>query len=233
VTLSRRSFAKWLLATAAALLMPSCKREDEMPIGDLFLKEDWTLQDRQILRLEMNKIETAASLVSGWVGSGTDPHFKYFTAEQAKFTFVPLGYGSIVTTAAQNINNNTKTAISLGDFAQSLGADIIWDSASPTKIGLGGAIGGRTYAFCGDLWWANNSAGYRALYVDEYDKDDNRLWGKTIHQMPPASGKETAYSFSGTSTLKTVVSYMIFSAQQTSGGVLSLGSFRVHLWRVH
>jgi len=140
-----------------------------MRLGNLFAKlgagETLTPGELNELRLQMNNLQSTASIVSKWVAAGkTDAYLPYMDAVRGRFDFPPLETARWRRINAQTVAHNTWTEVEWNEETWNTTGFFSWDSGTPANFTHPSVVGyNRGYLFAGFVDWSANSTGDRCV----------------------------------------------------------------------
>lgn len=169
------------------------------------------------LRFIAQDIDRVRNVVGGWIGADGQPNTRHIRARFGYFDVPPIDGAYFVRSAAQSINDSTETVLAFGSSV-----DSEFFKFDGTTIRLG-ASSGHTLGIFGNVQWATNSTGRRAIHLNIYNINDTLLAGTTLHSFS-AQSVDTTFPFSGSYYLPDVYAahHAKVTVIQTSGGALNM-----------
>ena len=194
-------------------------------IARLARGEQLTLAEIEELRYELNAMQAVKNTVSSWIGADGSLSVPFLRAEQAEFQIMPLGLLYLGLQGAQSIPNDVATPVSF-EVSRATSPYFNWESATPTRI-TWATPKCRPVLFLGMAEFAANSTGRRAVHINQYDASDTLLSGATLISIQPDTSLIATIPFASPFLMEALTSYIKATVQQTSGGALDLGFFRL------
>ena len=208
-----------------------------MQLGDVLKKiannSELTPQELDFITRSGNETQQRNSQVSEWVGFDNKANFKNATFSQANFAELPLSFFYFRSSTNQSISNS---AFQIIDFDENLiissPAYFSWSSATPSKIFINQTLASRGVVLYGQIQFASNSTGRRAVKVVSHLESGTEIDSLVAVQVSPVSTFPTIASFCVPFFVNKDTSYLTMQVLQTSGGALDMEAINIGIMLV-
>ena len=181
-------------------------------LGDLLAKEDWTLDDRHRIRLEMNKLQTQVSNMSAWMAPGGNLDPNLFLSHSLGFSMLPHECAAMFATTDQTIGDSAETTLVYDAANAATWSSGIKIDPATGYIYVTGIPKETVVLIVGWIAWTANGVGHRRFKWKANDGSS-----RIMDEQSPSAGTETWQQIVHMRKVPTAHTYYYLAAEQTSG----------------